>query len=418
MRFILGGMILVVAYIALFGGSQAPQPDDTLAVSIPVAVAMGSEQNADTENTRAENSSEALTADSDNFKRVSGTRTFSFPADHAAHPGYRTEWWYIVGNLSSEEGQEFGFQFTLFRNGLRGMNVQTASDAEQRAVADLQPWQVETFYMGHAGLSDLTNQRFFSAEKFARSYADIAGDVAGEPTMWLHDWQVRWEDDAWHFHIAARGKDGTPFAYDFTARPLKDPVLRGAGGLSQKSAEPGNASWYYAQPRMDTSGTITVDGDVHAVSGLSWLDREWSTSALGPNQIGWDWFALHLDDGRDLMVYRMRLRDGTTDATSHGGLTLADGSEIHLALNDMVIEPLGYWTSPATKARYPIQWRIQVPQHNIDVLVSARMDAQEHRGIFSYWEGSVRVQAMDGKHIGLGYLEMTGHGDDLQARPD
>ena len=389
MRMIILFAIATALFFALRDGSGPPPVEDTLAVRIPVAVAMGADQGAG-QNTdqsadqNADQPAENTQSETSRFEQAVGTRTFSFPADHAPHDGFRTEWWYIIGNLENASGDPFGFQFTLFRNGL----------AEQPP--SMQPWQVPTFYMGHAAISDIAGDAFYATETFARSYGKQAGDRTnertGETTMWLQNWSATWRDNAWHLVMAGRSHDGDTFSYSLRAEPVKNPVLRGEAGLSQKSAQPGNASWYYAQPRMETTGQLTVGGITHQVHGTSWLDREWSTSALGPQQIGWDWFALHLDDGRDLMVYVMRTEGGGVDATSHGGLTLADGQEIPLKLADMQLDPQEYWTSPVTGARYPIAWRVQVPTHDIDLQVRARLPQQEHRGIFSYWEG------FDGDH--------------------
>ena len=53
------------------------------------------------------------------FERAEGPRTFSFPEDHGPHPTFRTEWWYVTGNLHTEEsGHRFGFQLTFFRSAL------------------------------------------------------------------------------------------------------------------------------------------------------------------------------------------------------------------------------------------------------------------------------------------------------------
>jgi predicted secreted hydrolase len=185
--------------------------------------------------------------------------------------------------------------------------------------------------------------------------------------------------------------------------------LQGAQGLSRKSAEPGNASYYYSYTRLKTRGTVAINGQDFAVEGDSWLDREWSTSALGEEQSGWDWFALQLDDGRELMFYRLRRRDGSLDPHSNGVLVAADGRVQRLGQQDVLLEREGMWTSPGSGDRYPARWRLRVPLADINLTVTPRVSDQEMRLSVRYWEGAVEVagQAAGKPVAGQGYLEMT-----------
>src|SRR4029453_17016106 len=151
-------------------------------------------------------------------------------------------------------------------------------------------------------------------------------------------------------------------AIDLILAAEKTVVLQGDRGLSQKGPEPGNASYYYSLSRMSAQGTVRVGGEPLSVSGLAWMDREWSTSALGPELVGWDWLALQLDDGREIMVYRLRRRDGSTDAHSAGSLVSADGAARSLPAADVPRESLHPWTSPRSRVRYPSRWRLAVPR--------------------------------------------------------
>ena len=206
--------------------------------------------------------------------------------------------------------------------------------------------------------------------------------------------------------IRAREDD---IALDLTLDAGKPVVLQGDLGLSQKSAEPGNASYYYSHTRMPTQGTLSVGERNFTVSGASWLDREWSTSALGPDQSGWDWFALQLDDGRDLMFYRLRRKDGSVDPFSKGTLVETDGQTRRLRWNDVELQPLGEWVSPETRDRYPAGWRLRLPTEKLDLTITPKVADQEMRLTVRYWEGAVAVsgQAGDKTISGQGYLEMT-----------
>jgi predicted secreted hydrolase len=189
-------------------------------------------------------------------------------------------------------------------------------------------------------------------------------------------------------------------------------VLNGINGLSQKAAAAGNASYYYSITRMKSQGTLQIGERIFNVSGLSWLDREWGSSALSNDQQGWDWFALQLSDGSDLMLYNLRRNDGSQDSHSAGTLTLADGAVVHLSKDDFVLEVLDTWQSPRG-GRYPIAWQIAVPQYNLSLTIDPVLDAQELVTVVRYWEGAVDVSGRhNGEPIaGRGYVELTGYAD-------
>ncbi|HML78951.1 lipocalin family protein [Geobacter sulfurreducens] len=271
-------------------------------------------------------------------------------------------------------------------------------------------WGAGEVWMAHLALTDVAGRRFRHAERLSREALGLAG-AGGRPLrVWLEDWQaVEVAARPWAVRLTGNGGD---WGIDLTLRAVKPEVLNGAGGLSRKGGEPGNASYYYSLPRMETSGTIRAGGMTFTVSGLSWLDREWSTSVLAPDQAGWDWFALHLSDGRDLMYYRLRRRDGTTDPASAGTIVAADGSYRHLAAAAATLETLSWWSSPAGGARYPSRWRLRIPAEGIDLDIVPRLTDQELFTTVRYWEGAVEVRSNTGKGIaGSGYVELTGYGD-------
>ena len=341
--------------------------------------------------------SAVLGGDSEGFLRALEPRAFRFPADHAAHPGYRVEWWYFTGNLVDASDRPFGFQLTFFRFAL----------APGPAAAD-SAWADKNVWMAHFAVSDIAGGRFHALERFARQGPGLAGARAPFE-VWLEDWSaVASGAQAFPLRLRAAGQGLT---LDLELEQGKPIVLQGEGGLSRKSAAPGNASYYYSLTRMPARGRVTLGGEVHEVTGDAWLDREWSTSALGADQVGWDWFALQLADGRELMFYRLRQAGGVSDPASAGVLVAADGSTVRLAAGDVQLETLDGWRSPDGVAEYPARQRLRVPRHAIDLEIRPRLADQEWRGRFRYWEGAVSVHEAGEPHtaLGHGYLEMTGY---------
>lgn len=329
------------------------------------------------------------------FARAYEARDWQFPRDHGPHPEYKTEWWYYTGNLEAESGEHLGFQLTFFRQGLEPQPPGEANGARASV------WATNQAYMAHFAMTRASDDRFHSAERFSRGAAGLAGAQAEPFRVWLDTWQAAQAGEAVRLHAA----DG-PAVLDVTVRPTKALVFQGDAGLSQKSDEPGNASHYYSATRLETEGTMTLDGQTYRVTGLAWLDREFGTSALGPDTEGWDWFALQMDDQRELMFYQLRRKDGGTEPQSKGSLVLADGTSRLLERHDVSLEVLDRWTSPRTGATYPAAWRLRVPAEGIDLRLMPHAPDQELNVSYAYWEGAVRVE---GTASGHGYVEMTGY---------
>lgn len=341
------------------------------------------------------------------FERALEPRGFVFPEDHGPHPGFRTEWWYVTGNLSSLEptpGREFGYQITIFRSALEPPGREPTGASSD--------WRTDTLYMGHLALTDVEADTFHAFERFSRRAAGLAGARAEPFRVWIEDWSLAAApgsgDDIFPLDIAAA--DGE-VALDLALAPEKPLVLQGESGLSRKGAREGNASYYYSFTRLATSGTVRLGEHRWRVEGSSWLDREWSTSALEPGIVGWDWFALQLSDGRDLMVYRLRREDGGTDPHSAGAVVGADGSYETLGASDFTLQETDRWQSPETGVVYPAGWQLTSRAAAVELEIEPRVAAQEHAGSVLYWEGAVAVEgtsagvAIDGR----GYVELTGY---------
>ena len=359
--------------------------------------------------------------DSRGFERADGPREFVFPDDHGAHPTFQTEWWYVTGNVTSASGRPFGFHLTLFRRGLR--------QADGRS-SDLAP---NDLWMGHFAIADVEGGQVHLHERTARGAgglagAELTGGDGADPRLrvWLEDWELLGVEglgatDRPRLRLAAReGDDGLELELN-AARP---PVLQGDAGYSRKGAGDGQASYYFAVTRSAASGTLRVDGQEYEVDGSAWLDREWSTSVLGQDQVGWDWFALQLDDGTDLMLYQMRLANGAVDATSHGSVTLpstdaAAPQHRKLEQGEYTIHADDRWTSPRTGGVYPSGWSVTVPSDDLQLVVTPLLRDQELPLTVVYWEGAVRVTGTRaGQTVsGVGFVELTGYADGAAAPP-
>jgi predicted secreted hydrolase len=341
-------------------------------------------------------------ADTAGYARAVRPRPFRFPEDHGPHPAFRTEWWYVTGNLTDGTGRPVGFQLTLFRNALAPALPASSSS-----------WATNQAYMAHLAVTDAERGAFHAFERFARGAESLAGARARPFRVWLEDWALEAAGPGATFPMRLRAAEGG-VALDLVLEAGKPPVLQGDEGLSQKGPEPGNASYYYSHTRLPARGTVVLGDDTLTVGGAAWLDREWSTSVLSEGQVGWDWFALQLDDGQELMVYALRLSDGSAHPLSEAVLVDPAGTKRRLRWGtEVVVEALETWTSPHSGVRYPSTWRIQVPDRGWDLQVTPVREDQELNLAFRYWEGAVRVTSNDPERplTGRGYVELTGYGD-------
>ena len=334
------------------------------------------------------------------FSRAAAPRTFAFPEDHGSHPDYRTEWWYFTGNLAAATGAHYGFELTFFRIGL----ARAPRARESR-------WATRQLWMAHFALTDTAAARFVAHERLSRGALGLAGAAHDPFHIWVEDWSARGEltDGAGSVRLSAADDDA---GIELTLSGFERIVLQGDRGLDAKGPEPGNASYYYSAPRLAVTGTVRAGpGAPVPVTGLAWMDREWGTSALSPGIEGWDWFALQLDDGRDLMFYRLRGRDGTASPFSGGSLTDAGGRTRRLTADDVELEVVETWQSPASGATYPVAWDLRVPVEALELRLTPRMRDQEVRVRVRYWEGAIELEGRAGTREigGQGYLELAGY---------
>jgi len=304
---------------------------------------------------------------------------FQFPRDHFEHQDFRTEWWYYTGNVTAAGGERFGFELVFFREGERG-----ASDGKSA-------WAVQDLYLAHAALTDARGKRFWYEERLNRQGPGVSGANFDRRRIWNGNWSSQWTDENQTLDAVTEH-----FRFHLQLTPEKPFVVQGENGVSQKAEGPGRASHYVTFPRLGVSGTINS----RAVSGTAWMDHEWFTEQLAPDQVGWDWFSIQLEDHTELMLFELRRKDRSIDPYSSGTFIDVRGVARHLTHSDFTLQPLSYWH------KYPVAWRLRVPSLNIDLTSRAVIPDQELRGSTNYWEGAVDYS---GTRKGVGYLEMTGY---------
>jgi len=343
------------------------------------------------------------------FERITGSRPLVFPEDHGPHPQTQTEWWYVTGNVQTPDGRPFGFQFTVFRLGVVPPDSVMPNGSN---------WTTGELYMGHAALTDADGVGFVGEQRFTRPTLDLAGAWADPFRVWMEDWELRSDAGPGFFPlslVASIQDDEHSARLDLRLAEGKPIVLHGDQGYSRKGRDAGDASMYFSFTRMPVSGHVQVEGDTLPVKGLAWMDREWSTSVLSRNQRGWDWFALQLDDDRELMFFELR-SDVAADRVREATLVRADGSSERLDPSSLRLEPTRWWLSPTAasdspSARTPVEWRLSIPDLGLEgVRIRALIDDQEHTRPFRYWEGAVVLERDTGEALGRGYAELTGYG--------
>src|SRR5438067_4008480 len=330
---------------------------------------------------------------------------YEFPRDHHAHREFKTEWWYFTGNLFDADGHRFGYELTFFRHG-----IQRAADRDPNASRFI----VDDLKFAHFAITDVGGQQFRFEQKTSRGAFGEAGFDDRQRLAWIDNWSLTSKSDG-IFELTASGAAG---AIHLDLRPAKPAVVHGENGVSVKGTGGASASHYYSIPRLETTGSLTVNGKTCALRGESWFDHEWSSSQLAKGQVGWDWFCLQWEDGAELMLYRMRLENGQRDSSSSGTWIAPDGTATHLRATDFQATPIASWKSKATAAEYPIGWRIVLPAQGLDFTIKAALEDQELKlGPITYWEGAIDANGRrDGKEIkARGYLELTGYAGQFGA---
>ncbi len=342
------------------------------------------------------------------WKQAQAGYQYSFPRDHASHPDYKIEWWYYTGNVKADDGRRFGYQVTFFRVGI------------DHTPANPSKWAVRDLFMTHLAVSDEKGQRYRYAEKLSRGGPGLAGALTDRYRVWNDDWSAEIRDQGAGTREHVIRAVGEKAGVEFTLGEGKPPAINGINGVSQKGSRPGNASHYYSMTRMPTKGTLTIDGERFNVAGESWMDHEFGTSFLEPEQRGWDWLSIQLSDDRELMLYQLRRADGSRDPRSSGTVVEANGRTTHLSNGDFTLTPGKTTFKSKNGAVYPTEWMITIPSQQLELRVTTPMQDQELSLIGStgvaYWEGMIDVAGLQASRPpglqairGVGYLEMTGY---------
>jgi predicted secreted hydrolase len=373
-----------------YGLLQTFEGESEISAKVSVAEAMGGGSN-------------------EGYFRANGPREFVFPEDHGPHPGFKTEWWYYTGNVFTEEGRQFGYQFTIFRSQLN------PPDSGEVGPAQGADWNTDQLYLGHFAISDVQEENHVFDERYSRGAAGLAGAQVEPYRIWLEDWSIERlnpensDDKNFPVQITAEMENGASINFNIT--PAKPLTLQGEDGFDKKGPEEGNASYYLSFTRMDTEGTIQVGGQEFEVEGQSWMDHEWSTSALDREQEGWDWFSLQFSNGYDMMYYQLRNKDGSVSSFTVGSLIDPEGNKTTITPEDVKLEILDRWESPHSGSRYPSEWVLEIPGENIRLELATLFDDQEMDVSVRYYEGTLDVKgSMNGEEIGgQGFIEMTGY---------
>jgi predicted secreted hydrolase len=337
------------------------------------------------------------------WKKAEPGWEYEFPRDHHAHRDFKTEWWYFTGNVFDSEGHRFGYELTFFRQGIRPMAERNPNSSR---------FIVEDLKFAHFAVTDVAKGRFRFEQKTSRGAFGEAGFDDGKRLAWIDNWTLSSTGDN-GFDLMATSEEG---AIHLHLRSTQGPVVHGENGISVKASANGHASHYYSIPRLETTGEFFKDGKSHPFRGESWFDHEWATGQLAEGQAGWDWICVQWEDGTELMLYQMRLKNGEADSSSSGTWVAADGAATHLRSTDFRMTPIAIWKSKANGARYPISWRVTLPGRQAEFVIRAALEDQELAlGPITYWEGAIDARGTrEGKAIaGRGYLELTGYAGPL-----
>jgi predicted secreted hydrolase len=329
----------------------------------------------------------------DDFRSITEHSRPAFPQDFFYRKDYGIQWWYFTGHLNDRRGREFGYELTFFVVGVQRRTYRSRFGADN-------------IYISHFAVTDINNHRYFFAEKADSGAFGFSGAKADRLRTWVEGNTLEGTEERMHIKASGKGID-----IDLMLTPLKPVVLNGEGGYSRKSEESLNfASLYFSYTDLQTEGTLRVGGSLFPVRGKSWFDRELSSKGLSPEEAGWDWFSIQLNDNREIMLYLLRKKDGSLDRYSSGTFVFQNGTYRHLSLDDFSVTVLSHYRSKKTGADYPSGWDISIPSEKLSLRVTPLIEDQEFLATRStgnyYWEGACQVE---GTAEGRAYVELTGY---------
>ena len=332
-------------------------------------------------------------------------KTLMFPRDRGSHPDFKTEWWYITGHARSagqSAGQsadrEFGFQLTFFRSRIDSTQAMTSKFAAKQLM------------FAHAAITDVQGRKLWHDQRIARTGFGVAEASDADMAIRLRDWSLKADGRRYTAELPASDA-GLKLQFVET-QPV---LLQGKNGLSRKGPDEKQASYYYSQPHLATTGSLRVQGKTFDITGTAWLDHEWSQEILAPGVVGWDWIGMNLADGSALTAFRLRDKEG--GAVWDGGSFRSANLDLRVfSRGEVSFKPTRSWTSALTQISYPVEWAVSTPAGTYTVkavIDNQELDSRQSTGSI-YWEGLSELFGSDGKKAGMGYLEMTGYGQPLR----
>ena len=325
------------------------------------------------------------------------TKTLVFPRDRGAHPDFKTEWWYITGHCTSA-GREFGFQLTFFRSSVDSTQGMTSKFAAKQLL------------FAHAAITDVQGKKLWHDQRISRDGFGVASSSLADMHIKLRDWTLRADGPRYTAELPAND-----FGLSLQFNETQPVLLQGNNGLSRKGPDEKQASYYYSQPQLATTGKLRLQGKTFDVSGTAWLDHEWSQELLAPGVVGWDWIGMNLTDGSALTAFRLRNKDGGA-VWDGGSFRSAGGSLGVFSPGDVMFTPTRFWKSPLTQTSYPVEWLVRTPTNTYSVkavIDNQELDSRTSTGAI-YWEGLSELINSNGQRVGRGYLEMTGYHQPLR----
>ena len=319
-------------------------------------------------------------------------KTLVFPDDRGAHPDFKTEWWYITGQALSGD-RAFGFQLTFFRSRVEGTQAMASKFAAKQ------------LFFAHAAITDVAGNKLWHDQRIARGGFGVAMASQDDMNIKLRDWTLQAQGKNYAADLRA-----SDFGMKLQFIETQDVLLQGKQGLSRKGPDEKQASYYYSQPQLATSGSLRLKDKTFDVEGVAWLDHEWSQELLAPGAIGWDWIGMNLLDGSALTAFRLRDKDGSA-VWDGGSFRPARGKAYIFSRGEVIFKPTRFWKSPLTQTTYPVEWIVRTPAdfYTVKAVIdNQELDSRQSTGSI-YWEGLSGLIDSNGKLVGRGYLEMTGY---------